>query len=160
MNEVQKYMLDSIENNEFDRFLRGENPYNITNKGHLQNLETPQDYLLVLKGAVYPLYESGEVKIDELLKDTLIAMCREDAFSIYCAIEVFRAQLFCEKKGYSPFEIDRQQIAETMRIEIKNRKDELTKCFKWEGLRYDNGVYGYVLKVNDVFQKKFSLNIL
>jgi len=65
-----------------------------------------------------------------------------------------------KKKGYSPFEIDRQQIAETMRIEIKNRKDELTKCFKWEGLRYDNGVYGYVLKVNDVFQKKFSLNIL
>jgi len=160
MNEVQKYMIESIKKNEFDSFLRGENHYDITNKGHLQNLETPQDYDLILKVAVYPLYESGEVKIDELLKDTLITMCREDAFGIYCAIEVFYSQLLYEKEGCSPFEIDRQQIAETMRIEIKNKKDELTKCFKWDGLRYDNGMYGYVLKMNAVFQEDFTLNIL
>ena len=159
MNEIFNYVNEAIKAGTFIEFLEGKNHYEVINKSHLTNLSTPNDYVYILKDGIYNYEENKIEEIKIFLEDCLIEMSKADALGLYCAIEILYTQLLYELKGESPFEIDKEKILSVIRTEIEAKKDSLLKYYDWEGRNEEEGMYGYMKRMNIVFNKRFHFSI-
>ena len=126
---------------------------------HLANLSTPNDYVRILKEGVYTYNQHEMKEIKTLLEDSLIKMSKEDVLGLYCAIEILYTQLLFELKEESPFTIDKEKIISVIRKEIVEKKDDLLNYYDWEGRNEVDGMYGYVKRMNEVFNKRFFCSL-
>lgn len=157
MDEIVKYINDAIASDNFIEFLEGKNHYSLMNDSHLANLSTPNDYVRILKEGIYN-YNENEIK--PLLESSLIEMSKADILGLYCAVEILYTQLLFEMKGESPFKIDKEKILYVVRKEIQEKKDSLSRYYDWEGRNEVEGMYGYMKRMNIVFNKRFCCSLI
>lgn len=157
MNEIVKYINDAIASDNFIEFLEGKNHYRLMNDSHLANLSTPNDYVRILKEGIYSY---NEYEIQLLLESSLIEMSKADILGLYCAVEILYTQLLFEMQGESPFKIDKEKILYVVRKEIQEKKDSLLRYYDWEGRNEVEGMYGYMKRMNSVFNKRFCCSFI
>lgn len=160
MNEIIDYLNEAIMSDTFIEFLEGKNHYSVLNGSHLANLSTPNDYVRILKEGIYSYDEHKRKELKNLLEDSLIKMSKADVLGLYCAVEILYTQLLFEIKKESPFEIDKEKILSVIRNEINEKKDCLLKYYDWEGRNEIEGMYGYMKRMNMVFNKRFFCSLI
>lgn len=153
MSEIIDYFNEAIISDTFIEFLEGKNHYSLLSDSHLANLSIPNDYVRILKEGIYSYDEPKREELKNLLEDSLVKMSKTDVFGLYCAVEILYTQLLFEMKEESPFKIDKEKILSVIRSEINEKKDCLLKYYDWAGRNEVEGMYGYMKRMNRVFNK-------
>lgn len=117
------------------------------------------DWDTLLTRGIYPLYNDGEYKcIPEKIIEAINKMCEGDVEEIYCAFSVFFQLVMDEQKKIkpAPFKISMQLQPIVMKSVLKN-KEELSKCFKWEGSRENEGMWGTIKRWVAILKEDYGV---
>lgn len=132
-------------------FLEGKNHLAICSDSHFANMSTPTDYIRIIKEGIYALYNSGNLNIVLEEERALKSMIQDDVFGIYCALDIIYLQLKFKNKNQASFKLEIEKYIPIIKLNIKEKKDELKKYYEWEGKMEKNGMYGYFLRLNNSF---------
>ena len=105
------------------------------------------DVSKILSRGIYLKYKQDPAIKDEF-ENTLIAMTDDTDYDVYVVCLYFMSQLFKEKNGLSPFEINRTMMREKIASQIIKREQTLRT-----GIYLPNGVL-YVDAWNDLIRAR------
>lgn len=147
-----------LERKELDLFLRGEIPCNIEKSQYAPG-QFKVDVGKVLSKIIYKFYYENK-HIKEELENTFLKMLDNSDFDVYVVILYIMSQLFKEKNGLSPFEIQKEKIFFKLKGEVHNRKNRFI-----EGIYFPNDyekkyVWNEIQRFNDICQQEYGLILM
>ncbi|WP_443663755.1 hypothetical protein [Clostridium sp.] len=158
--DVEKLVLNAIQNNKFIEFLEGKEHMDIGHSSHFSNLPVPTDWPDILENGIYKIYKDGcEYDIKKIFEDSIIDMLDRKAFDIYCAIELWYMQFENEKNDDSPFTLNKELIVNIRNSMSKNKK-ELERFYEWQGRNEEEGMWGYMKRINQCCETYYGFKIL
>lgn len=124
--------------------------------------DIPTDFDYVLRVCIYRYYkQSMDQSIPEKFKDALIQMLNsKDVKTVWCAYTMLWFQCFNEAEGDAAFSIIDDKLITITHDALHTNKDELEKCFIWEGRKRENGLWGDIEKSNAFLRNKYGRNFL
>lgn len=159
--EIDKMVISAIQSNKFIEFLEGKEHMDIGHSSHFSNLTTPTDWGDILRNGIYKLYKDGcGYDIKQIFEKAIIDMLDGKVFDVYCAIEIWYIQLKREKKGISPFAVDKELLVEKIKKSLIKNKEELVKFYDWQGRNEKEGMWGYLKKINQGCIAYYGFEIL
>ena len=155
--EYTEMLYEAIQKEELILFLKGEKEYNITPSQYTPAAE-PTDVSKVLSKVIYKVYETDS-SIKEEFEETLLIMLGETDYDVYVAVLYIMSELFKEKNGLSPFNINISSILPKLKCEVLQREES----FK-EGIVYSNGfvsskVWDNLERFNHVCKEEYGIEL-
>ena len=155
--EYTEMLYEAIQKEELILFLKGEKEYNITPSQYTPAAE-PTDVNKVLSKVIYKVYETDS-SIKEEFEETLLIMLGETDYDVYVAVLYIMSELFKEKNGLSPFNINISSILPKLKCEVLQREES----FK-EGIVYSNGfvsskVWDNLERFNHVCKEEYGIEL-
>lgn len=107
---------------------------------------------------IYKVYETDS-SIKEEFEETLLIMLGETDYDVYVAVLYIMSELFKEKNGLSPFNINISSILPKLKCEVLQREES----FK-EGIVYSNGfvsskVWDDLERFNHVCKEEYGIEL-
>ena len=159
--EVDKLLYKAIQDKKLIEFLEGKEHMDIGNSSHFSNTGYPTEWPNIISNGFYKLYkDSPDLKIDLVLEDALLNMLLGDVFEIYCAINIWYIQIENERNNRSPFELKKQKFIDEIRKTLIRNRDKLLKYYDWDGRNEEEGMWGYIKRINQCCKIYFNVNII
>lgn len=151
-------LFKAIEKDELTLLLRGDVPYKIEPSQYSPGIE-PTDVGKVLSRFIYKGYKI-QPSIKEKFESTLMTMLNQNDFDVYVVVLYIVSELFKEKNGLSPFQLDMTSILPKIRKEIKKRKKEFQ-----EGVSYPDSIqkinlWDNIERFNSVCEEEYGISLL
>lgn len=160
MISVKENLLNALEKNEFIAFLKGDFPYAVQFH-QFTPANLPTDFEQVLSNGIYILYEEyPDINIKGKLEEALIEMRGQKDIDIYLAVNIFFEHILNETYGASPFEICKERLIPVIKEKLKIHKETLKKCFEWEGMGKEQGMWEDIQRINNIIMKKKGFSIV
>lgn len=157
---AKELLINAIESNRIIDLLEGKNHLEIGYSSHFSNLAFPTDWIAIIEDGIYPLYREQSYDIKALFEGSIFSMLNGKAFDIYCAIGILYTQLKEEQQGRSPFSVNRDLLVEEARKTLIRNKEELKKCYEWQGRHEKEGMWRYIEKMNQGYKTYFNIEII
>lgn len=122
----------SIEKKELISFLRGDNDYKVESSQYAPYAEIT-DIGKVLSRGIYKAYQEHKY-VGQDYEQALISMLDLTDYDVYVVCAYITSQLFKEKNGLSPFQIEKVELLSKLKGEIDKRKLQIQN-----GITYPNG---------------------
>ena len=127
--EVKEKLIKAIENDELKHFLCGEKIYKVEPSQYAPGAEST-DVSKILSKAIYKVYKE-QPKIKEEFEKVLLQMLDGTSYEVYMVVLYIMSQLFKEKNGLSPFNINMTKILPKLQSSIANKKEEFNKSLEY-----------------------------
>lgn len=147
MNTIEK-IKDSIAHDKFIEFLEGKDHMELGYASHFSNLPCPTDWAEIIENGIYLIYQTDR-EIKRIFEKAILDMANMEIFDLYCSVGIFYFQLRQEKKGISPFNINKANILRTIKPALVENKSRLMNYFDWQGRGERNGAWDYIKKINE-----------
>lgn len=130
--DIIEMTITALKKNEFINLLRGDGEYKIETSQYSPDAELT-DVGKILSRGIYKVFEQQrEIKME--FENSLLRMLDESNFDFYMVCLYIMSQLFKEKNGLSPFELNKKDIIEKLCDEIIKRKKDIMN-----GIIYPSG---------------------
>ncbi len=162
-NEIFEKTVYAFEHNEVYELLNGEKGY--AYQAPMIPVAVPTHDEFIFRDGIYPYYKSvsdeGKEKIQSQLVEAIRRMIdSENEVLIWWALSLLFGQKLSESKyKTSPFLISTNLIEE-VKPRLLEHKEKLEVSKQFDGGSYDNGLWGDVLRYNNLFKKHFNYSLL
>ena len=123
--------------------------------------DLPMDWTKIISRGIYAVYkENPELGLDKMFEYAILETMDGEPFDIYVALSVVYFQLRKEHIGESPFVIDRDKVLKKLRQTLINNKEKLMNYFEWTCGNYEKGMWGKVVRIDEICKEEFNISIL
>lgn len=150
-------LVQSIEKNEFIKFLCGANEYKIEPSQYVPG-STPTDTGSILSDAIYEFYKDN-VKIKENFENALINMISGTSLELYIAAQYIMDVLFNESHNLATFQIDKDEILPKLKSALNKRKIELINEIRFPDGLFKKNAWDDIARWNQVCKMKYGITI-
>ena len=157
--EIYACTKKAFEKGEVRELLEGKNNYNYQAPMYPVSLPTCIEF--VLRDGIYPLYkETLDSKIVEQYHEALKNMIvSEDVVTVWWATSILFSQKNREKEGKSPFSVA-DDLWPMLRTRLPMLEESLLNNFKYLGGNFYAGLWGDVLRINDLLRTDHGICLL
>ncbi len=104
--------------------------------------------------------ERKDLEIERVFQDAVLEMLDSDIFDVYCAFSIIFLHLKYEIRGIAPFCIDRKRILNKLRQSLVANERGLREYKKWTGSKFDEGMWGEVIRINRIWTDDWGVSFL
>lgn len=159
--EVDKLLCKAIQDNKLVEFLEGKEHMDIGNSSHFSNTGYPTEWPSIISNGFYKLYKDNpKLNVNLILEDALSKMLLGDVFEIYCAINIWYIQIENERNQRSLFELNREKFIGEIRKTLLISREKLLKYYDWDGRNEEEGMWGYIKRINECCKLYFNIEII
>jgi hypothetical protein len=160
MIEIKELFIQSIQNNEVVKFLKGEENYKVP-VPHMTPVYIPTDWTQIMPN-IYKVYlEKPELNIKQLLEDTLIEMINDDNIALYAAVNIIYDHLLNNKLYHeAPFEMNKENLLPLLKNKLIQKQDDLKKDFRWMGKGQSEGLWSEIKRIDGRLKEETGTGIL
>lgn len=145
--------------NEMYDFLSGKNGYDLPVLDSSTNI--PTDWTVIIPNGIYVLYKNSEEK-EKVKNDFFVAirkMLDGDSTEIWKVAYILFVLLKNQYKNNAPFTVD-DSLVELFRNKVMTNKVQLSKNKKYEGEQFSDGLYGDIVRLNNILESKYFVKMI
>ncbi len=155
--DYRQNLQEALDKNKLREFLEGTYPYNIENSQYTPRLE-PTNISVVLSKAIYKEYVENPC-IKNIFENTLMEMLGGSAFEIYTVVLYIMSELFKEKNGIAPFQLDMERLLSKLQHIVPNIKEELQNGIS-NGEGYSNiNAWNDIKRYNRLCEEEYGFQL-
>lgn len=148
----------SIKNNEINKFLCGEYPYEVEKSQFSPSVE-PTDIGAILSKGIYVKYQEDD-SIKNIFEQSLMGLLDGTALDVYVVVLYIMSQLFKENHRTSPFEFDFDNILIKTKEKLYLLKNELKGECEFPNGDVVSDLWSNIERFNKVCQSKYNVSLL
>lgn len=158
-NEIKDCLIQAIEKKEMTDFLLGRYPYNLENQPYEINLLNTNTATVLLKG-IYSIIETTNDDVIEPFQVNLLNLLTlEDELATYACGKYLLDQCRFEKRGRSPFVLEKEELIAKLSSKIYTDKEKL-RNYKNDELQVQVDLLEEIKRVGAILARDFSIDIL
>lgn len=147
INEIQELVAKAISENEINKLLKGEDPYQINTTRMQYSLPTDWESLLI--SGIHPICLEN-INALKMVKSGIENMIRMDAYDVWCIYNIYFYETYISQGRESIiFDLDIKNDLKKAIIEKKYKLGE-NNVFLTQSMWDD------IVRMNDIIQKKFD----
>lgn len=123
--EIKQMLEEALRKGEFIEFLRGENGY-MVEQSEFSPGAGITDVSKILSRGIYAEYKENK-DIKRIFEQGLLKMLDMTDFDVYMACSYLFNQFFKEDNGLAIFKLEREQILEKLKQEIRKREERIQR---------------------------------
>lgn len=150
----------AFDNDEVAEFLCGEKGYSVHGNPDIP-ANIPTDFNRILKNGIYELYsETHDEKIIAEFRKA-IEKLNDTPTRVWCAYMACWNQIFNEHSKYpAPFIMTDETLLNKMRVNLQSNEISLRNCKDWLGNNEDDGLWGYINRLDRILTEDCGVCIL
>lgn len=158
--ELLELTRKAFENDEVAEFLCGEKGYSVMGNRDIP-INIPTDFGRIVEKGIYELYltTNDEVIIKKFRK--AIMTLNSTPIQVWCAYMACWNQIFNEHSKYpAPFKMIDDTLLKTLKSTLINNESSLRNCKEWMGINKKNGLWDYIIRIDNVLKKDYGVSVL
>ena len=158
--ELLELTRKAFENDEVAEFLCGEKGYSVMGNRDIP-INIPTDFGRIVEKGIYELYltTNDEVIIKKFRK--AIMTLNSTPIQVWCAYMACWNQIFNEHSKYpAPFKMIDDTLLKTLKSTLINNESSLRNCKEWMGIKKKNGLWDYIIRIDNVLKKDYGVSVL
>ena len=158
--ELLELTRKAFENDEVAEFLCGEKGYSVMGNRDIP-INIPTDFGRIVEKGIYELYltTNDEVIIKKFRK--AIMTLNSTPIQVWCAYMACWKQIFNEHSKYpAPFKMIDDTLLKTLKSTLINNESSLRNCKEWMGINKKNGLWDYIIRIDNVLKKDYGVSVL
>lgn len=150
-------LFRALEKNEFNLLLKGAEPYKLELSQYVPS-DAPTDVGKMLSNVIYKAYKL-QPSIKEEFERTLMIMLGQTTFDVYVVILYIVSELFKEKNGLAPFNLNLTEILPRVKYEIQSREKDFQEKLKYPNGYIKTDVWDEIKRFNSICKKEYHIEL-
>ncbi len=151
------FLFRALEKNEFNLLLKGVEPYKFELSQYVPS-DAPTDVGKMLSSVIYKAYKL-QPSIKEEFERTLMIMLGQTTFDVYVVILYIVSELFKEKNGLAPFNLNFTEILPRVKYEIQSREKDFQEKLKYPNGYIKTDVWDEIKRFNSICKKEYDIEL-